>query len=146
MARLPFNALQKAVYDQLVSESASWQVAAKVYDDVPENEPFPYVELGQFTDLGEDTKSIKYSHTVQAINVWSELRGTRQLNAVLDQVVEALVNNDLIGDIDDDFRIYHITRAGELTEVFKVLDPARGAVIRQGTVRIRFDVEDKLSG
>jgi hypothetical protein len=141
-ARVPLNALQKAVFTKLNTDSGSWSTAASVYDEVPENASFPYVELGLFTDDFEGTKGKLYSENTQTIAVCSSARGAKELNAIIDQVVQSATDTSLEGDIDDDFRIFLVRL--EMVEVFKITDRL-GDTYRQGNVRVRFKVEDKLT-
>jgi hypothetical protein len=141
MARVPLNAVQKKIFTKLSTDAAGWATSAAIYDEVEENAAFPYVELGLFTDTHEPTKTTLFSDNTQTVTIWSEARGSLEMNAIVNQVVASLTDGTVEGAIDDNFRIFDVRL--EMTEVFKRYE--QGNTLRQGEVRVRFRVEDTLT-
>lgn len=84
-------ALQKAMYGVLIADSALAQLAHGVYDGVapPETE-FPYVVLGEATEVGSDILSRVGREATVTIHVWSNYRGDQEIKRITDRIVQLL--------------------------------------------------------
>lgn len=76
----PAWALQKGILARLAANSALVALlpygAASIFDDVPEDEKFPYVTIGDIQTNEWDTSSELGAEHVETINVWTS-RGDR---------------------------------------------------------------------
>lgn len=61
--------LQTAVYAKL--NSAPF-LAGRVYDEIPEDAPFPYVSFGSFTEFPDDSHDAQGLNALVTIHVWSK--------------------------------------------------------------------------
>ena len=70
-------ALQTAIYTKLSTDSnLTTTLGASVFDDIPENTPYPYVQLGEDTAIDYSTKDQTGSEVTVNIDVWSRYRGS----------------------------------------------------------------------
>jgi len=140
--RVPLNALQNKVVDTLKTDAASWAVSADIYDEVTENAAFPYVELGVFTDVADGSKGLEWTQTSQTFMVHSQARGAKEMNSIVDQVIQSMTAASLRVAITEDFEIRD--NQYEQTQVFKEVD-GQGDTFRRADVRIAFMVQDNLT-
>mgnify|MGYP001222844618 CR=1 FL=1 len=87
--------VQRAVYQRLTSHAPLMARVTGVLDDVPEGQPFPYVTLGEWTEIpvlafGEDG-----SETTLTLHVWSRYRGWKECNEIVALLNEALDDAEL---------------------------------------------------
>ncbi len=88
--RIPFNEVQKALYEVL----SKGQNTCEVYDSIAvEDLPLPYIWLGAFH--GNPTFHNK-NHAIhmisQQIDIWSDGKGKKEVNTILDEVSTLLTN------------------------------------------------------
>jgi len=143
--RLGFDALQFAVYQRLTDDElgigTGYQDADgnwPVYDEVPDDEVFPYVELGgHFGEpIGNKSRSIK--EQVYSLHCYSKARGTRELNDLMNAVSRSLTVLPL--QLGDDFAA--VDGRVSSYDVSKELDEQDESVVRHGVLRIVWIVQD----
>ena len=88
--RWPFTEVQTAIYTALGSITDLSSVAVPVFDDVPNDQDYPYVVIGDMSADFEDTADDQMVEAVYTVRVWSDYPGSRELLHVLDQVRQAL--------------------------------------------------------
>lgn len=97
MATIPLNLLQAKIFGILDGAGSldSLMGAGRVFDDVPDNQPMPYIEIGDdvLNDFGGHTFS-GFEGTV-TINVWSEALGKKECKEIQEAVYTLLHNIDL---------------------------------------------------
>jgi hypothetical protein len=77
--------LQKAIYDKLTAA-----LPYPVFDDVPQNQEYPYIAIGEDTSLQWDTDdSIGYNSTL-TIHAWSRHAGRKQVKDMIAGIYSAL--------------------------------------------------------
>lgn len=83
MIDLPMNAVQRAIYDLLCKGET-----VPTYDFIPKGvEPMPYIWLGsQMVEPTDLNKSIDYTIMNQEIHVWSDKRGKKECNDIMNEV------------------------------------------------------------
>ena len=93
--KIPFTVLQKAVYT-LVKNGQNHAV----WDDVPENEPLPYIKLGSFSGKFHGDKTQSIWQVTQQIHAWSDYEGKQEINEMLDDISTLIssVRPDLSAD------------------------------------------------
>ena len=84
------DALAKAVYAALTGNANLMTLITGVYDHVPESTDFPYVGLGDITENEAGVFDHDYWDCTVTIHAWSNVRGDRELNAILKQINLAL--------------------------------------------------------
>ena len=85
--------LQKAIFTALDGNVTGIDSASvSVYDDVPENTPYPYVILGEETSANSGTKSLDAIEHTLTIHVWSQYRGRREIKEIMQSVYSLLHN------------------------------------------------------
>lgn len=140
--RIPLNSLQKAIYGRLVGYAAIATATGKtgaesVYDEVPESTTFPYIVIGETEGSDEANKSNPAKEVIVTLYAFSNDPGTKQLNDILDAIVEALTSSALT--LTDNFG-EGISRL-ESWSARKEQAPD-GNVIRRGIVKHRFVIFD----
>ena len=90
-------ALQKSVFAALTGDGALLALLGgpRVYDDVPQEAPFPYVTFGQTTARDWSTGTEEGEEHVLTLHVWSDGAGRRQANAILSEVRRVLKSTPL---------------------------------------------------
>lgn len=86
----PFAA---AAYARLRGDAPFMALAKQVFDDVPENEPFPYVTAGESTENPWDCFGQDGSDASISFHIWSRYRGFSEAQGI---------NAALIGLLDND--------------------------------------------
>lgn len=87
----PSLAVQKALYERLKSNSALQAlVGARIYDRVPANVVFPYVELGHFQAQVRDYSCLKVTLIDADIRVWSRAVGQVEVKDIASAISAAL--------------------------------------------------------
>ena len=130
--RVPFMALQKAIYSLLDKGQTT-----PVYDDVPENAVLPYITLGEFTCKLDADKTNTIWNASISNHGWSDYAGKKEINTILDDVATVLssISPDLsesnFGVIDSDI---------DFLEAFP--EESTGY---HGVITVRFKIQDKGS-
>ncbi|WP_062383586.1 DUF3168 domain-containing protein [Pseudomonas abietaniphila] len=82
----PGIALQKAIYEKL---SAS--LSAPVFDDVPDDTPFPYVTLDyEAVDNTTPISGKKRENRLFYLSVWSDYQGQEEVKRINGEIADAL--------------------------------------------------------
>lgn len=85
-------AVQTAIFERLSAALAP----TPVYDNVPQDSPPLYVQIGQDTALPSETKSANSSeHTIE-IHIYSSKRGFSETKAVMKQIYDELHKQPLV--------------------------------------------------
>lgn len=90
-------ALQKAIVSRLTADTALLSLlgGARVYDDVPEREQFPYITFGHSVERDFSTGSDGASEHTLTLHVWSRARGRKEALSILQAARAALHDNVL---------------------------------------------------
>jgi hypothetical protein len=86
-------ALQDAVHAALAGSAETQALIGnpvRLYDHVPEDAAFPYVELGEVNARRFDSQSRSGLDCTLTLNVWSRYRGRREVKQILDATYGAL--------------------------------------------------------
>lgn len=118
------DALQAAIFNALDGVPGM----PPVYDDVPENVPFPYVVIGDDVSAAFDDDCGSGADSMVTIHVWSTYPGRAEAKQILDLIYRTLHRSNLViaGNvtitIDADYQT-------------TLLDP--DGVTRHGVIRFR---------
>ena len=129
---IPLNSVQTAVYSILAADVTLVALGVPVFDWVEENQGYPYVTLGEYTQENDESKDGSISEVVMELGCWSSSRNTKQVNEIMNAVAQALTtaNLTLSGG-------YRSLRRGFMVSASAVIaeDP-NGRIIRHGTVQV----------
>jgi hypothetical protein len=82
----PFEAIQTAVYTLL-----NGNVGAVVYDEVPPDAVFPYVVMGDVTDVFNEARGVKGRHVIFLLQVFAKDSGGKyQVAGILKSIAEKM--------------------------------------------------------
>ena len=103
MAGSALFAVQRAIYRELTANQDLMSIITGVYDHVPENQPFPYVSIGEFTSAPFRTQTRFGEEITVTMHIWSQEEGYREAAAILDQLnkslADAVINVEGFGDV-----------------------------------------------
>lgn len=127
------HSVQKAVYSRLSSDVTLAAAVVGVFDDVPEGTGFPYVELGDTTEIPFDVFGKDGHEQTLTLHIWSQKSGMKEA-----QQIQGMINGLLHG--------YSLTVDNHSTVLLlhdgtnSQLDP--DGVTRHLSVRFRCVVQD----
>ena len=122
-------ALQTAVFSKLSTDSNLTSVLkAKIFDDVPEETPYPYVQLGEDTAIDYGTKDQTGSEVSVNVDVWSRYRGSLEAKNIMDRV-HTLLHDSSLSVTGSNF----INMRFEFSDIIR--DP--DGITRHGVMRFR---------
>lgn len=85
------SAVHAAVYAVLHGDVTLGALApGGVWDSVPEDPTWPYVRVGGFEELPDDTSGRQGRKVQFSVHVWSRYRGAKEAYAICDRVVALL--------------------------------------------------------
>jgi Protein of unknown function (DUF3168) len=95
---MPSWPLQQSIFAALSADAALAALIGpgRIYDDVPQASPLPYVTLGPLTAQDWSTGSEAGTEHLVTVHVWSGARGKRQAHEVLAAIRTALHDQSLI--------------------------------------------------
>jgi len=85
--------LQKAIFTKLngnVDGLAGENIP--VYDDVPQQSNYPYVQIGEETSANNGTKTLDGIEHTLTMHIWSQYRGRREIKTIMKSVYDLLHN------------------------------------------------------
>lgn len=88
------QAVAKAVYAKLAADLAP----VLVFDHVPADQAYPFVEISRHLDQPDDTLAEHGSVHLVYLSVWSSHRGRKEANGIVDQIRAALHHQPLALD------------------------------------------------
>ena len=122
-------ALQTAIYTKLSTDNnLTTTLGASVFDDIPEETPYPYVQLGEDTAIDYSTKDQTGSEVTVNIDVWSRYRGSLQAKNIMDRV-HTLLHDSSLSVTGSNF----INMRFEFSDIIR--DP--DGITRHGVMRFR---------
>jgi len=123
--------LQKAIYARLKS-----RLSVPVYDHVPNDAPFPFVALGEDTEVDWSAKSEPGEEVTHTIHMYSRWLGMKEAKDIKDQIIRALTE-DWELDLGDEFRIvlHRLDSANSFRE---------NETTRHSVLRMRYLIEEVL--
>ena len=125
--------IQKAIFQTLTADTDLMQAVTGVFDHVPQNQPYPYVVMGEDTALQWDTDDSDGTEATLTIHVWSRQAGRREAKEIMQVIYGALHRVDI--SIDG---MHTVLCFWEFSETF--LDP--DGVTRHGVTRFRVVAEE----
>tara|TARA_B100000780_G_C20923725_1_gene368076 strand:- start:249 stop:650 length:402 start_codon:yes stop_codon:yes gene_type:complete len=122
-------ALQTAIFSRLSTDNNLTAVlGAKVFDDIPENTSYPYVQLGEDTAIDYSTKDSTGSEVSVNLDVWSRYRGSLEAKNIMDRI-HTLLHDSSLSVTGSNF----INMRFEFSDIIR--DP--DGITRHGVMRFR---------
>jgi hypothetical protein len=89
--------LQQAVYAAITTDPGILALvgAARLFDDVPQGTPYPYITLGQSTSRDWSTGSDGGEEHILTLHVWSRAGGRRETHEIMGALRSALHDRTL---------------------------------------------------
>lgn len=102
--------IQKAIFSALTSDATLMAMITGVYDHVPQQTDFPYIEIGESSAADAGTKTEDIEELNYEIHSWARNTGHYEIKQIQDQVRTTLHNAALSADtgtvvlIQEEFR------------------------------------------
>jgi len=87
--------LQKTVFDTLDGDSNLQSKVSDVYNFVPQNTAYPYVQVGDDSMADNSTKDLDGNIHSIMIHTWSRYRGDKEAKEIMARIYELLHNSSL---------------------------------------------------
>lgn len=104
-----------------------------IFDEVPENEPFPFIVLGDITEASLDGYNQTRRNITITIHVWSQAIGMEEIEAIMERL-SLLLHQKTIPSIPG-YTCVSTEREFELTQ------KQGDGITRHGSQRYRFLIE-----
>jgi L-cystine uptake protein TcyP (sodium:dicarboxylate symporter family) len=95
--------IQAAVYQKLTGDITLMSLVQGVFDDVDDNQAFPYIIIGEATENPFNTFGKDGKESTITIGIWSQYKGfkealdiLKQMNATLDDASLSLSEHNLV--------------------------------------------------
>ena len=83
--------LQEAIFTALSANVVGIDGnSVPVYDDVPEDVTYPYVQIGEETAIDGGTKTVDGNEHTLTIHIWSQYRGRKEIKVLMQSVYDLL--------------------------------------------------------
>ncbi len=120
-----FSAVQTGIYKALTA------AAITVFDEPAENQPFPYVTIGETSAVDSGTKTDHSDDHYETLHVWSRAKGFKQCKDMMSGAIAAISGYTFN---ETGYRIHFM----EIDQINTFRDP--DGLTRHGVVRARFKV------
>lgn len=84
--------IQQAIYDALTQSPG---VNYNVFDDIPQETSYPYINVGEATSGPFDTKTFNGFETAIIVHSWSRYSGRAEVKEMMGSVYDVLHNTQL---------------------------------------------------
>lgn len=95
MSGSAFWPLQVAVRSRLIADAALMAKISGVYDDVPNDQAFPYVTVGDVTSAPNRTFDAFGEECTITLHIWSKYKGFKEAAEILDHLNRILADTVL---------------------------------------------------
>jgi hypothetical protein len=123
--------LQRAVFQKLTATPALMALVTGVFDEVPDNQAFPYVSFGGLVETRDDTHDAQGLDVTLTIDVWSNYPGIREAADIFAVLDAALDRQPLVVAGFKDVSVVH-----DQHQTIRDPDPAVRRVSAQYRVRL----------
>ncbi|MBA7465167.1 hypothetical protein ES707_00329 [subsurface metagenome] len=125
----PFLVLHDAQVARIEAETSY-----KVFDDLPKQEPYPYVTMGEMTARDWSDKFEPGQEVYSTIHIWSQYRGRKEAADMGDGILQALSKSPL--DLGPNFRA--VMDELDMNELIIDID----GITRHGILRFKYLIEE----
>jgi hypothetical protein len=89
--------VQRAIYDALTTDDDILDAVEGVFDDVPDNQPYPYVQIGEETENNKpSTFGTAGRENTVTIHIWSRAHGYHEAKLIADKIISRLDDRPLV--------------------------------------------------
>lgn len=113
------------------------QTDYKVFDDNPENEPYPYVVMGEMTARDWSDKSEPGQEVYSTIHIWSRYEGRKEADEMADALEQALTLSPL--DLSPNF--HAVLDGNDIFDSYDLIIDIDG-ITRHGILKLRYLIEE----
>ena len=113
------------------------QTSYNVFDDNPENEPYPYVVMGEMTARDWSDKSEPGQEVYSTIHIWSRYKGRKEADEMADALEQALTLSPL--DLSPDF--HAVLDGNDIFDSYDLIIDIDG-ITRHGILKLRYLIEE----
>lgn len=103
MGRTSLLDIQKGIYDKLTGDTTLTNLVTGIFDEVPKDQGFPFVNIGEATENKFNTFDRQGRDVTETINIYSQYDGFKEALDILDRIVIlldfqpiTLTQNDLV--------------------------------------------------
>lgn len=130
----PLAPVQAAVLQRLKTDPTLGALVSGVFDYLPETTPFPYVMVGEATQIPRNAHDAFGRETVVTLHVWSQHRGYAPALQIADRITTLLDHQPLtvVG-------LHHVVTRYEFSQT--LTDPEPPGTIRHVVLRYRVVTE-----
>ena len=125
--------IQRAVYQALTTDPDLMDAIKGVFDHVPQDQDYPYVNIGEDTSIEWDTDTSLGQQSTLTIHVWSREYGRREVKEIMALIYGVLHRSEL--EVDNGSVV---TCEVEFVETFMEAD----GVTRHGVLRVRLVMDN----
>lgn len=135
-APLAMLLVQGAFHERLTASPELTALITGVYDQVPETAAYPYIVLGESTEIPDNRLSGLGRQTTHTLHIWSQYAGYAQALAVLAVVVALFDHQPLTVP-----GLHHVSTQFEFCQT--LTDPSPPGNLRHVPVRFRVRTEQQ---
>lgn len=95
MSGSSLNSIQTAIYNTLTSDSTLMSKITGVFDNVPDNQPYPYITIGEANSTSFRTFSRFGEEVFISLHIWSQYAGFKEANDILNDMNRLLADQML---------------------------------------------------
>lgn len=125
----PLLVLHDALLDRIGNET-NWLI----FDNVPENETFPYISMGAVNAREWSDKFVDGQEVIITLDFWSKYHGKAEALEMMNDVLQAITSSPL--DLGSNFRAAYSNM--DLNEIIIDID----GFARHGILKIRYLIEE----
>lgn len=129
--RTSLFSLQKGLYSRLSNDTNIKGKVTGVFDAIPDDQPYPYIALGEDTVNEWSTKLEFGEEVTHTLHVWSQYSGKKEAKEIMNLVLQSLTQPL---SIDDGFFVEF-----SKLDYMEVIDDPDG-ITRHGIIRLRFKI------
>lgn len=132
----PLGPLQAAIYQRLTASADLMAKVKGVFDAVPDNQAFPYVTLGEDTDIEWSSRpgAMDGHEVTHTLHIWSRYKGFAEAKQIGDLVTQAITSAPLA--LSGGFRA--VSTGLDMVQYIRDQD----GVTRHGVIRFRFRIQE----
>lgn len=128
----PTLILHKAQVDRIEA-----QTSYKVFDNMPKQESFPYIVMGEITARDWSAKSEPGQEVYFTIHIWSQYEGRKEADEIADAVLQALTMSPL--DLSPDF--HPVLDRDDIFDSYDLIIDIDG-ITRHGILKLHYLIEE----
>lgn len=86
----PSGPLQTAVYARLIGDATLVALVQKIGDNIPDEQAYPYIVIGEETEAPEDTMGRTGRNLTITLHVWSQYPGMKEVKEIMSRIDDLL--------------------------------------------------------